>query len=212
MWPREVKKHRHSAVRLAIYSLLCNLIKFTAQHYHRVAAPGINKGSWPKGNGFRSLRDSLNCDNLIPIYIDEDDKLASLFQQYGACWSQVSKYMPKRTGTHPLQIETLSLQSFNYLINMHYIDTQCARRWAKVEHMYQKDGTRRLSERSIRIVRKDDSVVSITLACIRLQFPNNYDTYLVGRRQHPSSPRKRSNDPGQSGRKRDCLDVNEDQK
>jgi hypothetical protein len=84
-----------------------------SQHYHRVAAPGINKGSWPK---------------------DEDDKLASLFQQYGACWSQVSKYMPKRT------------------------DTQCARRWAKVEHMYQKDGTRRLSERSIRIVRKDDSV------------------------------------------------------
>eukprot|EP00029_Vermamoeba_vermiformis_P010267 TRINITY_DN5353_c0_g1_i2.p1 TRINITY_DN5353_c0_g1~~TRINITY_DN5353_c0_g1_i2.p1 ORF type:complete len:428 (-),score=62.89 TRINITY_DN5353_c0_g1_i2:69-1352(-) len=83
-----------------------------SQHYHRVAAPGINKGTWTK---------------------DEDDKLASLFQQYGACWSQVSKYMPKRT------------------------DTQCARRWAKVEHMYQKDGTRRLSERSIRIVRKDDS-------------------------------------------------------
>jgi len=43
---------------------------------------------------------------------------------------------------------------------MFIVDTQCARRWAKVEHMYQKDGTRRLSERSIKIVRKDDSVVS----------------------------------------------------
>ena len=32
---------------------IINLIMFIAQHYHRVAAPGINKGTWTKGTDCR---------------------------------------------------------------------------------------------------------------------------------------------------------------
>jgi hypothetical protein len=74
-----------------------------SQHYHRVIAPGINKGAWTK---------------------EEDEKLLQLYKQYGSCWSLVCRHMPNRT------------------------DTQCARRWAKLQRTKDRTKCRTAEEHS----------------------------------------------------------------
>lgn len=120
---------------------------------------------------------------LVSFFVsEEDDKLIELFKQYGNCWSLVSRHMPQRTGTSPKNISNQRFQSnfiFTFDLNSKNVlcsDTQCARRFAKLQQIRGLSGLHPCETQNI--LSSSEDTLCIKTSHNKTERPNTTDQTL----------------------------------